>query len=99
MEHPLEITQATYLHDYVLQIKFNTNEEVELDLLPMIEQDALGIYEPLKKVDFFRQFHVDYTLCWDKDIDVAPEYIYFLAHKNDPQFQALFREWGYIKEA
>jgi hypothetical protein len=97
MKPLLEIIEAKYLHDYVLRIMFSTNEMVDVDLSPMIFHDKRGIFDPLKDIDFFRQFRVDYTLCWGDDIDVAPEYLYFLAHKNDVQYEALFREWGYIE--
>ena len=96
MEPLIEIIDAKYLHDYTVWVKFNNNEEYELDLTPMIEGDSVGIFEPLKKINFFKNFHVDYTLCWENEIDVAPEYIYFLAHKSDVEYQALFKEWGYI---
>lgn len=95
--HPiLEIIEAKYLHDHVIWVKFNNDEEFEIDFSPMLEEDNIGIFEPLKEIEFFRNFHVDYTLCWENEIDVAPEYIYFLAHKNDPEYQKLFKEWGYI---
>ena len=97
MKPLLEMIDATYLHDYVIRITFSTNEIVDVDLSPMIFQDTKGIFDPLKNADFFRQFRVDYTLCWGDDIDVAPEYFFFLAHKNDSQYEALFKKWGYIE--
>lgn len=96
MEPVLEIIEAEYLHDYVIKVKFNNDEEFELDLSSMLEGDNIGVFEPLKQIDFFKAFHVDYTLCWGNEIDVAPEYIYFLAHKNDSKYQQLFKEWGYL---
>ena len=95
MEPLLAIIKATYLHDYVLQVTFSNAETVEVNLSPMIENKPV-LFSPLKKIDFFKNFHVDYTLCWDNEIDVAPEYIYFLAHKDTPEYQTLFKEWGYI---
>lgn len=97
MESLLEIIKAEYLHDYVIQITFSTNEKVDLDLSPMIFRDSSHVFEPLKNIEFFKQFHVAYTLCWGDEIDVAPEYLYFLAHKNDAEYEALLREWGYIE--
>lgn len=96
MEPMLAIIKAEYLYDYVIKVKFNNDEEFELDLMPMLESDNIGIFEPLKQINFFKTFHVDYTLCWGDEIDVAPEYIYFLAHKNDPKYRQLFIEWGYL---
>ncbi len=96
MEKVLEIIEAEYLHDYVISVKFNNDETLEVDLAPMIERDNMPVFEPLKNIEFFKSFHVDFTLCWSDDIDVAPEYIYFLAHQNDPEFQGLFKKWGYV---
>ena len=78
-------------------MRFNTNEEFNVDLSPMIENDKIGIFKPLKDDKIFKKLKVDYTLCWSNDIDVAPEYLYFLAHKNNPEKHQLFREWNYIK--
>lgn len=97
MEPVLEIVDAEYLHDYVIRIKFNTDEIVDVDLTPMIALDKTGVFNPLKNIVFFQHFHVDYTLCWGDEIDVAPEYLYFLAHKNNESYQSLFKEWGYIE--
>ena len=96
MKKMLAITDAKYLRDRVIWVKFNNDEAFELDLTPMLERDNIGIYEPLKEMEFFKNFRVDYTLCWENELEVAPEYFYFLAHKNDPEFQELFKEWGYI---
>ena len=49
MEKVLEVTKAEYLHDHVMRIKFNTGEEIELDLTPLIDEDSVGIFEPLKR--------------------------------------------------
>ena len=36
------------------------------------------------------------TLTWPGDLDVAPEYLYFLAFSSDPALQELFEQWGYL---
>lgn len=96
MEDVLQIIDAKYLHDYVVHLKFSTNEEFDLDLLPMIKEDKVGIFDSLKQLDFFSKFYLDYTLCWGNDIDVAPEYLLFLAHRYNAEYQTLFKKWGYI---
>ena len=96
MQEVLKIIEAKYLHDYVIYIKFNTNEEVNLDLQPMIKEDKIGIFKPLEQIEYFSDFHLDYTLCWGQDIDVAPEYLFFLANKTNKQYRDLFKQWGYL---
>lgn len=96
MSESLRITSAKYLYDNFIHINFNNGEEFDIDLTPMIEGDNIGVFKPLKDKQIFKSFKVDYTLCWKDDIDVAPEYFYFLAHKNDADKQQLFKEWGYL---
>lgn len=96
MKDILKIIEAKYLHDYIIHLKFNTDEEFDLDLYPMIKEDKVGIFKPLKQLDYFSKFHLDYTLCWGQDIDVAPEYLFFLAHRHDSKYKPLFKKGGYI---
>jgi len=96
MKKLLEIIKAKYLHDYVIRVTFNNDEEFDIDFSTMMKRDKTSIYESLKDLKFFSNFHVDYTLCWGDDIDVAPEYIYFLAHEGELEYQPLFKKWGYI---
>ena len=96
MKKSLEIIKAHYLHDHVIRVTFNNKEEFDVDFSKMVGRDKIDIYAPLKVIKFFKNFHVDYTLCWGNDIDVAPEYVYFLAHESDLEYQPLFKKWGYI---
>ena len=46
----------------------------------------------------FQQFQTDgYTICWKNRLDLAPEYLFFLAFRNDPTWQQQFFDWGYLK--
>lgn len=48
---------------------------------------------------FARQFYLKHgTLCWPGERDVAAEYLYFLAFRDDATLQPLFRQWGYLDE-
>ena len=66
------------------------------DLLNALEGP---VFAPLKNIAEFRKFKVDEeieTVIWPNGADLAPEYIYFQAFKNDPTLQAQFKKWGYI---
>lgn len=93
----LHITQASYLDGYRVEVVFNDGKKGIADL-----SDALTgkVFEPLKNIDVFSKFNVDEeleTLVWENGADLAPEYIYFQAFKNEPELQAKFREWGYLE--
>ena len=46
----------------------------------------------------FRDFQTDgYTICWGNGLDLAPEYLFFLAFRNDPAWQQQFHDWSYLK--
>ncbi len=67
---------ARHVHDFVLWLKFSDGTEGELDL--RAELDGL-IFEPLRNIDFFKQFRIDpdlHTLVWPNGADFAPEFLH-----------------------
>ncbi len=92
----LHVTEAKYLGGHRVEVSFNDGRKGVADL-----KDALRgpVFEPLKNMAFFCQLSVDKeleTISWPNGADLAPEYIYFRAFKNEPELQGRFREWGYI---
>jgi len=92
----LHIKDATYLEDYKLKVLFNDGREGVADLSQALKG---AIFEPLKDKILFSSFVIDEeleTVVWSNGADLAPEYIYFQAFKNEPKLQSKFKEWGYI---
>lgn len=92
----LHITEAVYLHDYQVEITFNNGRKGVADLYPALKGH---IFEPLKNPAEFSKLTLDHelaTITWPNGADLAPEYIYFQAFKDDPELQPLFHKWGYI---
>ncbi len=92
----LHITEAKYVEDYKLEVLFNNGQKGIADL-----SDALNgpMFEVLKNKSEFLSFTVDdelETIAWPNGADLAPEYIYYQAFKNEPKLQLKFKEWGYI---
>jgi len=66
------------------------------DLKEFILNGKIKPFKVLANIEKFKQFQVDYTLKWEGDLDLAPEYLYFKTFEKDSTLQTRFREWGYI---
>jgi hypothetical protein len=73
----LEITEASYISDYKLLLKFNNGAEMTVDL----ENELTGsVFIPLKDKSEFRKFTIVFnTIEWENGADFAPEFLYELA--------------------
>ena len=93
----LQLSDAEYLGDYRVRFVFDNGREGVADLHPMIFDDPRPLFAPLRDKAAFQQLFVeDGALCWPGELDVAPEYIYYLAFRDDESLRGLFEEWGYI---
>ena len=71
----LHVTDAKYLRDYVIWLRFNDGAECEIDLAAELEGEVFG---PLKDLEQFKKFRVDHeleTIVWDNGEDLAPEFL------------------------
>lgn len=92
----LHITQVNYLSDYKLNVSFNNGESGVADLSSLIEK---GVFKTLASHEKFAQVGLDAeleTIVWPGGLDVAPEFVYFQAFKDAPQYQDQFKAWGYV---
>ena len=92
----LHVTKAKYLKDYSVEVLFNNGRKGIADLSNALKGK---VFEPLKNKSEFSAFTVDKeieTIVWSNGADLAPEYIYFQAFKNEPELQEQFKTWGYI---
>ncbi|MEI6069086.1 MAG: DUF2442 domain-containing protein [Methylococcaceae bacterium] len=93
----LHVTEARYLDAYRIEVAFNNGKKGIADLA-----DALKgpVFESLKNTQAFARFKVDTeleTIAWENGADLAPEYIYYQAFKNETDLQMQFKDWGYVK--
>ncbi len=74
----LHVTEATYIKDYQLKLKFNDGLEGVVDL----SQELWGImFESLKDKTMFSQVKLDKeldTIVWSNGADFAPEFLHAL---------------------
>ena len=92
----LHVTSAKYVEDYKVAVSFNNGRKGVADLSGALKG---SVFEPLKNKSEFSSFTVDGelgTIVWPHGADLAPEYIYFQAFKNEFELQSQFRQWGYI---
>jgi hypothetical protein len=69
----LHVEEAKYLGGHSVWLRFNDGSCGEVDLSEELDGP---IFEPLKNVDYFRQFVVRYnTLSWQNGADFAPEFL------------------------
>lgn len=94
----VRISEAKYLGDYRVRLVFDNRREGVADLYSMIFDDPRPVFAPLRDKAVFQQLFIAHgALCWPGDMDVAPEYIYYLAFSDDESLSGLFEEWGYIR--
>ena len=92
----LHVTEAKYIDGYNVKVSFNNGRTGVANLA-----DALygPVFAPLKEKSYFSRLRVDdelETIAWPNGADLAPEYLYFRAFKDDPTLQEQFKKWGYI---
>jgi len=91
----LHITDARYSGGYKIEVTFNDGRRGIADLSPITSK---GVFQKLKDQSLFSKVKVDRktdTITWPGGLDLAPEYVYFLTFKEDPNLQEKFKKWGY----
>jgi hypothetical protein len=67
------VVEARYIADYRIWLSFDDGASGEIDLSDELDGP---IFEPLKRIEFFRHFLVRYnTLSWENGADFAPEFL------------------------
>ena len=92
----LHVTNARPLDDYRVEVCFDDGREGMADLAEALDGPMFG---PLKDPKVFRKFWIDeelQTIVWPNGADLAPEYVYYRAFRDDPELQVTFRKWGHI---
>ena len=92
----LHIVKAKYLEDYRIEVVFSDGRKGVADLAEALQG---SVFESLKDKSEFSKLTVDEeleTVVWANGADLAPEYIYFQAFKNESELQLQFKQWGYI---
>jgi hypothetical protein len=76
------VTEATYISDYKIKVRFDKGEVKLVDLEPYLDGP---IFEPLKDIAYFRSFTVNQdidTVTWPNNADFSPEFLYEVGQSN-----------------
>ncbi|MFZ2726620.1 MAG: DUF2442 domain-containing protein [Methylococcaceae bacterium] len=93
----LSITKAVYLEDYKIQLTFNNGLVGVANLKELINTEKRKVFACLKDKNVFKNFQLNFgTIVWFSELDLAPEYLFYLVFKNQDEFQMQFKTWGYI---
>ena len=93
----LAVDEAQYAGGYNIHLIFNNGKEGTANLERTIFDDKRPVFSTLKDESNFKNFKVEHsTVIWSDELDLAPEYLFFLAFKEDSNLQDQFKRWGYI---
>jgi hypothetical protein len=81
----LHVTDAKYIADYRVWLKFNNNRKGEVDLTKEVSWGE--VFKPLRDLNYFKNFKIENdTLSWENGADLAPESLYeLLIQQNKKQ--------------
>ncbi len=92
----LHITQATPVGNFRVDVTFNDGKRGIADLSEVVQH---GIFTQLSNPVEFAKLYVDKeleTVAWPNGADLAPEFVYFQAFKDDLKLKSRFIAWGYM---
>ena len=92
----LAIQKAEYISDYKIQLAFNNGKNGIADLEQTLKKDSRTLFIELQNITNFQRFSLQNdTIVWPNGLDLAPEYLFYLAFIHESQWQEQFQRWGY----
>ena len=93
----LSVIDASYLDDYKIALSFNNKKMGVANLRDVIFNDNRVPFLELRDENEFKKFKIEHdTIVWENGLDLAPEFLFFVAFKGLPEFQTQFKAWGYL---
>jgi len=73
----IHVIKAEIKNDYIVDIEFNNGKKGIIDFKKIIEEDHREVIKELLNKELFKTVKVNLnTLCWDNEVDFAPDYLY-----------------------
>ena len=82
----IQVKNVEYLGNYKLKVVFNDGKEGIIDLSDIFSKGK--VFKQLKDKKEFSKVKLDKelgTIVWPNGVDLAPEYLYFLAFKYNKE--------------
>ena len=92
----ITVTTANYIQEYKIEFQFSDGKTGIVDLFSSLTGP---VFQSLQDMTLFCDFSIDpdlETIVWSNGADLAPEYLYFQAFKNDISLREQFIQWGYL---
>lgn len=92
----LKLITAQAADTYRLHVGFSDGRNGIADLTALVAEPN-SIFKTLSSPEHFRRCRIEAgALHWSDSLDLAPEYLYFLAFRDDPALSLQFKQWGYL---
>jgi len=73
----IHVINAELKNDYNVYIEFNNGNKGTINFKDILENDNREIFRELLNKELFKTLKVNLnTLCWDNEVDFAPDYLY-----------------------
>ena len=73
----IKIVNAELKNDYKIYVEFNNGIKGIINFKKILEEDHREIIKELLNKELFKTVKVNLnTLCWDNEVDFAPDYLY-----------------------
>jgi len=73
----VHVINAEVKNDYRICVEFNNGKKGIIDFKKIFEEDHRDIIRELLNIELFRTVKVSLnTLCWDNDVDFAPDFLF-----------------------
>ena len=73
----IRVINAEIKNDYKIDIEFNNGIKGLIDFKKILEEDHREIIRELLNKELFKTVKINLnTLCWDNEVDFAPDYLY-----------------------
>jgi hypothetical protein len=93
----LSVVDAVYLGNYKISLSFNDKSAGVADLYEVIFNDNRVPFLALRNESAFERFKIEHdTIVWESGLDLAPEFLFFMAFKGCSEFENQFKAWGYL---